>query len=681
MSTFVPICYLAIKCNFLLARVKRNLIKHAKKSIKRQLKKLIEQGTAQLNSNLTRSAQRSIIAMTTRVANSISKNFNQSNQQPTRPPLLQGNIKYVVLCFAILFVLLGIAIISGVIFHFQESNNICNHPSDSVILQHPELYVWNQCIFKTLPFSSFILLYFFTQQGNSVNCNCRQAKIDLQLIDLEFQTQSENVTSMIESIFVNWDMLETLYIIDEAQRYAVNLTDSHHYNTEHLKILHLEGIAVESLANHIENWKNLEYFSITKTHWHHWPENFNKLHKISYLAISDVKYITDLPPNICNMENLRALHVSGAWTATHGGFKEIPECMIHLPQLQSLILKFTLTNRVPYQLFSKSRIHEIGLMVTNISVSSFQLNDSAGEWSSLFRWNDNSETTYLLSGSSICDEWDGDRDIAFEFPATLKQFMNETNACEYVCDHAGFSQFLCSPFSHQNGVCDQECNVWQCKWDGGDCNQLCSYYSNDSCDIFSSFNNGECDVGCNNSMCSFDNHECDQVGVVNMGYYWYNYSENTNDTNGTVFCNNGSDPTSLCPISWVGDGWCDDYCRNVDTCLYDAHDCDCSGANQDSECYKIYQTSVLYITEEGNDYVTEDNLCQFWALVEQLSPETLEENGFASWHNKTCTEAFHDLDLNNDTIATISEIIEFVFEAKGLSSVQGKQVNCSSCWT
>ena len=57
------------------------------------------------------------------------------------------------------------------------------------------------------------------------------------------------------------------------------------------------------------------------------------------------------------------------------------------------------------------------------------------------------------------------------------------------------------PRQFGDGRCDTYCNNPRCKYDGGDCVQLCfaDEYTNCSYDLFT---NDVCDEGCNNEYCS-----------------------------------------------------------------------------------------------------------------------------------------------------------------------------------
>ena len=92
----------------------------------------------------------------------------------------------------------------------------------------------------------------------------------------------------------------------------------------------------------------------------------------------------------------------------------------------------------------------------------------------------------------------------------FKTFISETDACDYVCGEESLQTYGCSPFEYENGVCNDECNVASCNFDGWDCNQLCNHdeYGASDCNTLGLFDNGGCDIACNNSYCNYDNYEC-----------------------------------------------------------------------------------------------------------------------------------------------------------------------------
>ena len=133
----------------------------------------------------------------------------------------------------------------------------------------------------------------------------------------------------------------------------------------------------------------------------------------------------------------------------------------------------------------------------------------------------------------------------------LKQFINQTDACDYHCDRWSFDKFICSPFNWQNGVCNEECNVGECFYDGGDCNQLCFYNGESECSSVNLFDNGLCDIGCNTSVCDYDKYECinshSSISFpANMSYCNENVNSSIANSSNSMFYNR-----SLCDVTWV----------------------------------------------------------------------------------------------------------------------------------
>ena len=118
------------------------------------------------------------------------------------------------------------------------------------------------------------------------------------------------------------------------------------------------------------------------------------------------------------------------------------------------------------------------------------------------------------------------------------------------------------------------------------------------------------------------------------------------------------------------------------SCIYDSNDCDCTGSNQDSQCYQVYIFLNLFLLEEGNDFITLDDICGVWSWI-TTSYIDVGDDEFQRFRNTTCIQAFNMFDINNDTIVSINEALEMLVEFDFIdewSSTKAAQVNCSSCW-
>ena len=765
MATFVPISYLALKCVIVLERSNTDLKTQFKRQIKTQrLQRLKEKltllaGVRMGISETERSLERyvssstsknqqhqqqqlsnpsyqqtrgerartdSIVIVDSKVKKTNDTNINCNNKK--NPAQKSGKLrkgsdvlidsskgsnirtKIIISATGITFIALGILIMSLTFGHFDKYSNTCSNPGSPILSKNPELIFWSDCLYKTMPFVN--------GENSKISCNCRKVQIDISNQDID----SKNASIALESMLSNWDQLELFYISDTIQRYSVNLTKSSHYNSKYLRVLHAENIVIHSLSEYIDNWSNLEYFAAYQVFWPNWPENFKKLNKISYLQLINFKYIDDLPPNICQMENLRALYVSFSSRAKTA-LRELPNCFAELPILQSVQIFFSQLRHIPLSLFTHPTISEIALAASNLTLDVFvtsadggydpnmtfryddelfyqELLNDTDYWDWGFAWNPTSETTFYLGGSFVCYQYTDDHGYAGQqkyFPEKVWQFLNETEACSHACTDE-FAQ-TCEAFDWQNGVCNEECNVASCEWDGGDCNQLCIYYNEEivpgslnlssnynisgdelnrtgTCDLFTMFENGVCDIGCNNSYCSWDSGDCD----FNNGTYCnsYNYSSDGGDNYNNDY--NISD-LYLCKYDWVDDGWCDNNCRHSESCSYDGDDCDCSDGSLCYEYYTKYFTLIGSYNPGGSPYAELDEVCAYWQF---LSVATQGVSAVVDeWliNNVSCSEAFKQLDTNNDSLIDPHELIYVFYEILFIPFDKVIQINCTNCVT
>uniref|UniRef100_A0A6Q2XNC4 Notch receptor 3 n=1 Tax=Esox lucius TaxID=8010 RepID=A0A6Q2XNC4_ESOLU len=100
-----------------------------------------------------------------------------------------------------------------------------------------------------------------------------------------------------------------------------------------------------------------------------------------------------------------------------------------------------------------------------------------------------------------------------------------------------------------DGVCDKECNMLPCRWDGGDCSLAMNPWAR--CEdprCWRLFNNSRCDESCKNAECLYDNFDCRaKENVCNPIYETY--------------C-----------IDHFANGRCDEGCNSAE-CGWDGLDC------------------------------------------------------------------------------------------------------------
>ena len=319
-----------------------------------------------------------------------------------------------------------------------------------------------------------------------------------------------------------------------------------------------------------------------------------------------------------------------------------------------------------------------------------------------FSWNKPSDTTISLVLSQVC-VWYKDDNPTYsygdlEYISILREFLNDTNACYEVCDDNTVNRFECAPFEWQNGVCNEECNVEDCNFDGGDCNQLCETESQGNCYSFGLFANGICDNECNISSCDYDKYECipytsniinasEIVFDINMTYCDININNTTTTTN-----NNN---TNQCPIFWVNDGWCDEYCYQSDSCYNDGQDCSCSNSASSSDlnsCEQMLELMNIFGII-GDDYEIEcSNMKTLWEYLDEfghLDEDTLfseaetQQNAYVALWNLyqqglNYTDACEYIDTNNNGAFNINEFIFTFNQTFNVESQKALQIDCST---
>ena len=583
---------------------------------------------------------------------------------------------------SLFYLIIGIGFTSVVLTHFEKSKQECLNPNNKQLQQHPELTLFEQCIYKTYPFKSFNF-WKRNDNENSVNCNCRQLLADLSLLNATGDNYNNN-NSMLDSLLQNWDMLEILRITDDnVLRFSLNLSRSYHYNSVYLKILHLENIEITSLGNSIDNWKYLEYFYLSHAHFIDWPQSFDKLEKMSFFKLENA-YVSRLP-NLCTMNNLRAIYVQQS-ISSENKISQLPDCIVELNLLHSMIFYFLQIDSLPVGLFTMTNIKEIGLVYTD-TITFNTLIDVINKTIVLeneFKWNDPSQTTISFDVSTLCVWYSGEitptsqtyTHTQLEYASLLKQFISDTNACKQVCEYGTIEKFSCTPFEWQNGVCNDECNVQSCIFDGGDCNQLCQEEA-PNCYSFGLFTNGICDIACNTSSCDYDKYECISYSYDNITF-----------GNNVTHC----DGDNKCPIEWVDDQWCDNYCFTNENCYNDGKDCICNENTDDESngCQQLLEILIQFGLSEADYQIPCSSIVTLWNFFDEtdwdeatvFSNSQIQQNSFlalldlhSEGLNATMACQYMDIDANN--FISINELLITFSQAYNLTSEKAQQIDCT----
>ena len=721
IGTFTPLSYLAFKCMFLLQRTRNRLIYKTRKKIQQQRSNQIEMNKlhtahAMMSNSISYGATPIDLANSSPIVSEANPSFINSNEliitetisrpRPTSVVTANGDsetqsapstarktaakhatpksnkkflldpnhskatnmiVNGVLICVSFIFICFGCIFIFFTFSHFEQSHLICSNPSDWLMVNHPELNVWDECIFQVFPFSISNSRY-----DGSYPCNCRHAKVNLTSFSANDDT---NVSMIVESMLKSWDMLEIVVINDDTShrlniRFGVNLTHNYHYNSKYLKILHLDNIELRNFGDGIKNWQDLEYIHASHAHIKSWPNGFNQLNKLRYLKLWDVLYLDDLPPNLCQMHDLRALNIFQSIAGDHK-IKTLPECIVNLYELQSLVFYAVLIKTLPVKLFKMPNIQEIAFLFSNISYISFKTIDTLN-----MHWNPTSQTSYYFTGSPLCLPKSEFNYSQFSDP--LIEFMDDVDPCVHVCRYTDQDTILnlqCTPLDWQNGICDTECNHKDCSYDGGDCNQLCEAHS-PNCSIASMFGNGICDPECNNTFCSFDVGECiyNEYRSINVSQVF---------GNNATYCDSHAN-AGLCEIVWIGDGWCDDNCRYSESCFYDANDCNCdSSDNYCREWFSSFsQTFADTISDDGDYYMSLNGFCDIWIMIPTFVKDEFVEEYIEPYN---CSTAFSMIDIDNSGYIDFYEFIYVlnvyeVIEGVEITDAKYQQINCSMCF-
>ncbi|KFG63336.1 notch (dsl) domain-containing protein [Toxoplasma gondii RUB] len=159
----------------------------------------------------------------------------------------------------------------------------------------------------------------------------------------------------------------------------------------------------------------------------------------------------------------------------------------------------------------------------------------------------------------------------------------DSSVSQLLKQELGLAACECVKGKLGNGVCNPECNTYECQFDGFDCRQMCSlecphvwlgdgkcdkecdvpecYHDKGDCDTCSGncrtwmIGNGICDPDCNNKDCGYDNGDCNGITWVTAVDY---------DAKPYVY--------QFCAREFIGDGNCDENCYNAES-EWDGGDC------------------------------------------------------------------------------------------------------------
>ena len=142
----------------------------------------------------------------------------------------------------------------------------------------------------------------------------------------------------------------------------------------------------------------------------------------------DVTKAPVLPPNICQMTKLKAIHIRSSISkfTSNDVVITLPDCFGKLELLESVIFEISNFRNIPLSLFNHGNIRELGFVLSNVTLESFVSSSDGGvfdktnknytfdhsyshnfyleliqneeyqSWN--FEWNNKKQTVYYLSG-------------------------------------------------------------------------------------------------------------------------------------------------------------------------------------------------------------------------------------------------------------------------------------------
>eukprot|EP01083_Nonionella_stella_P016728 46723_1 len=678
LATFVPLSMLCVKCLMLIISARTTLINESFE--KWALKTQVQQTQA---GYVFCSSSTNLKALT-----DVQNHQSWVNSNPKNKIWKQLCIAFV----SMVFIAYGVCLFVFALDHITTSEKYCDVLADldsklfsdidatnnitlsavemKMLTSHPELYLWDKCMYKVYPFA-------FDEQ---YKCQCRVFVVDWnRLQSTESQRRSHlNLTqeTILNKTLHRWHMLEKFHTagtIDVPQT-GLDVTSSF-YKSVHMKAFDWRDIYITDVEDGISAWNEMEYLAFVETQWiTRLPADFGQLHSIQYLYLEKTG-LSEIGNTFCDLKQLRVLQIKYELK-----IDSIPHCIATLRKLLAIWIDVTSLTKIPLELFNLPQLLQLSLFNGNIDYDHLiDYNNESLEISF------NSNTTAWLTWNPICDE------IQL-LPPALQTVFNKS--CEpHPCGLYSswyYENNFCPPRLLGDGRCDSGCEKQNCYWDHGDCAQLCFAPQLTNC-TYSKLTNGQCDDGCNNEFCSYYNlwqnaREPNELplhggshGAADLFHcptnytseIGYNFSADACSSTHSVYVDPNVDPSSYyeCKETFIGDGACDDVCRSYQ-CLYDGGDCDeGNGCKQGSNCYNVYLVWTA-VVPPGVHKINFTYACaEVWPKA-QL---------FTGHNPGDCMTILKAEDYNHDHHLNMREflVITAYFMQSDLRS--WRQINCSQC--
>eukprot|EP01083_Nonionella_stella_P016088 44970_1 len=660
------------------------------------------------------------------------------NRQVTRTNWIQDDVNHKVsfkkqcwlLLISLIYIVYGVGVLWFSLDHIQHAQDHCkmidernyfinetfnvnstklNSEQHKLLLNNPELFFWNKCLYKVYPFSDENSMYHH-------QCQCRVLVINWEetISTVNQRRLYFNLTQSIilRNMLTHWYQLEKFRTLGQEEQAVRTAITKSMFVAKHMKAFEWEIAKINCIERGISGWTHLEYFKLKDTLVYQIPDDFKGLNAMKYVSFEG-NALQTIPDSICTLANLQMLEIYLEFNV-----KSIPKCISNLINLEQLIIDdCVLLENIPLGIFNLSKLVMLSIFHNAITTQSLieynapaDVNTNDTEWLSnallntlLVKSFKSNHTEYYLSLNPICDQ-----NITW-LPNDLHQFMSK--ACDFPCDLSAVKDIFCSPRLLSDGKCDLICDT-ACFSDFGDCVQLCFAPQLTEC-TFELYTNDVCDKECDNDYCQEYFNPTLQtkkirirdelVGpdmwncAVNNSVRWQ-YEEQSNvslaiaSNSSNITCSestssyvsdefrNKFDFYAKCEDVMIGDTQCDDMCR-TDECNQDGGDCE-PGSCALNVCKFIYDAWISFFGPSTYN-VNRTHFCDVYR--ETIFPTLGTLFGTDHWTDAfvayPCTNA-SDYDFNEDRYVNFRE---FTFLAYWMSDGMGtrlqkaKQVNCSDC--
>ena len=420
------------------------------------------------------------------------------------------------------------------------------------------------------------------------------------------------------------------------------------------------------------------------------------------LVIRDSPHLqnTKIPDSIGKLKQLRYFELTFTFALQHISFNVMTEWQeLRYIGLHALL---AVNSYIPSQFWKLPHLNTVIIEYCNLNETIFNVNEFAGCSKSISR--------VALNGNNlICDgtvsingaEYDGfgylsqfynsldgtefntatmnnDNDVDENLIA-LVEFIETYDPCFAPCSGSVEAVYWsCSTANWMDGRCTDGCDIEECGFDGGDCNQLCNY---DECSMELLWND-ECNLECNNTECKFDFLNCVDTLETNENGTCYvgnasidDYNSSSSSYNSTNYEFN-SQVSKICYNEWTTDSWCDLNC-NRDECNNDGDYCSANSCEQDdSNCHVAYQyISPIASISLPYELILMDDICDNWIVIGSI----IDTTSFAN-----CTQFFQTYDINGNNYLGFHEAIRVTAAYLNIDSyidwqTKLEQIDCSHC--